>query len=413
MPALDSAPMLRALLRASHRATFEQLPELLTLHAGRAGLHNARLFVADLQEDVLREVTGVGPDAGRAGQELAIDSTLCGRVFRTAEALSTTTAGTDDFWLPVLNGTERLGVLRLTPSMPVNTVEQDGMNDLATLLGLILVTKRPISDSYARLTRTRRMAVSAEMQWTLMPARTFVNDRVTIAAQMEPAYETAGDAYDYAIAGDIVHLAVFDAMGHDTAAGLTANLALAVCRNLRRHGAGFAEMCDAVEALLLAHFDHERYVTGILATLDLDTGTLRWVNCGHPPPVFIRANRRVHRPDDPAHHPLGTDLGLPLVVSHTQLQPGDRVLFYTDGITEPRDADGRQFGVDRFTDFVIRHQAAGLPVPETLRRLVHAVLEHNDGTLDDDATVLLCEWHGSAERTGELARTAAPNVYPS
>ncbi|MFJ3583593.1 PP2C family protein-serine/threonine phosphatase [Streptomyces sp. NPDC090127] len=412
MPVLDSAPMLRALLRASHQATLEQLPRLLTLHAGRAGLHNARLFVSDLQEEVLRELTGAGRDAGGEGSELPIDSTLAGRVFRTAQFLSTSTNGTVDVWLPVLNGTERLGVLRLTPSMPVTAVEQEAMDDLATLLGLILVTKRPTSDSYARLTRSRRMAVSAEMQWTLMPARTFVNDRVTIAAQMEPAYETAGDAYDYALAGDTVHLAVFDAMGHDTAAGLTATLALAVCRNLRRQGADFAEMCEAVETLLLAHFDHDRYVTGILATLDLTTGTLRWVSCGHPPPLFIRANRRILHPDHPAHHPLGTDLGLPLTVTRVQLQPGDRVLFYTDGITEPRDADGLEFGVDRFTDFIIRHQSAGLPVPETLRRLVHAVLDHHQGALADDATVLLCEWHGSTDHTDELADTSTPDVYP-
>ncbi|MEU9994467.1 PP2C family protein-serine/threonine phosphatase [Streptomyces sp. NPDC050848] len=413
MPVMDSAPMLRALLRASHQATFEQLPRLLTLHADRAGLNNARLFVTDLQEEVLREVTGVGQDAGSGGSELPIDSTLAGRVFRTAQVLSTNAAGTVDHWLPVLNGTERLGVLRLTPAMPVHTVEQEAMNDLATLLGLILVTKRPTSDSYARLTRTRRMAVSAEMQWTLMPARTFVNNRVTIAAQMEPAYETAGDAYDYALAGDTVHMAVFDAMGHDMAAGLTATLALAVCRNLRRQGADFAEMCDAVEALLLDQFHHDRYVTGILAALDLTTGSLRWVSCGHPPPLLIRANRRVLHPDHPAHHPLGTDLGLPLVVARTQLQPGDRVLFYTDGITEPRDAEGREFGVDRFTDFIIRHQSAGLPVPETLRRLVHAVLDHHQGTLDDDATVLLCEWHGNTDRTDELADAPVPDIYPS
>ncbi|MEY9996540.1 hypothetical protein ABIE67_008572 [Streptomyces sp. V4I8] len=62
----------------------------------------------------------------------------------------------------------------------------------------------------------------------------------------------------------------------------------------------------------------------------------------------------------------------------------------------------------RFTDFLIRHHADGLPVPETLRRLIHAVLEYHDGRLQDDATVLLCEWigprmepvHAAADLTG-------------
>lgn len=75
------------------------------------------------------------------------------------------------------------------------------------------------------------MSVSAEMQLTLMPPPDVREKRVPIAATMEPAYATAGDAFDYALAGHTAHLAVFDAMGHDASAGLTANLAMATCRN--------------------------------------------------------------------------------------------------------------------------------------------------------------------------------------
>ncbi|WP_066373065.1 SpoIIE family protein phosphatase [Herbidospora mongoliensis] len=56
------------------------------------------------------------------------------------------------------------------------------------------------------------------------------------------------------------------------------------------------------------------------------------------------------------------------------LRPGDRLLLYADGITEIRDASDRELGLRRFADFVIRHHASGLPVPETLRRLVREVL---------------------------------------
>jgi serine phosphatase RsbU (regulator of sigma subunit) len=93
---------------------------------------------------------------------------------------------------------------------------------------------------------------------------------------------------------------------------------------------------------------------------------------------------------------MGTGLDLPVMVCHDQLEPGDRVLLYTDGITEARDSDGQQFGIERFTDFVIRHHAAGLPVSEMLRRLIHAVLAYHQGRLDDDATVLFCQWNGPA-----------------
>ncbi|MGW0549632.1 PP2C family protein-serine/threonine phosphatase [Streptomyces altiplanensis] len=390
----DSARMLTALLRASHLVTFEQLPALVDRHAAEAGLHRARIFVADLREEVLREATGEGIDAGLGGQEMRIDATLPGRVFQVMQGLSTSVGGRLQHWLPILDGTERLGVLRVETDAEPDGAGRDGMRDLASLLGLLLVSKRHHSDSYARLTRVSPMSVSAEMQWTLMPPRTFANARVTIAGAMEPAYTTAGDAFDYALAGDTAHLAVFDAMGHDTAAGLIANLAMATCRSKRRQGAGLAEAALSIETMLIEQFTLNRYATGILADLDLGTGLLTWINCGHHPPVLVRGGRWTTALDCAPSHPLGTDLALPVVPCREQLEPGDRLLLYTDGITEARDAYGHEFGRERFVDFIIRRQADGLPVPETLRRLVHAVLDHHDGRLTDDATVLLCEWHG-------------------
>ena len=386
--------MLHALLRASHLSAFEELPGLLARHAGEAGLHRARLYVADIQELVLREVTGGGADAGAGGQELRVDGTLAGRVFRSAQPHSGSAGGGVQHWLPVLDGTERLGALRLETEHEADGPTQGAMEDLASVMGLFLVSKRHHSDSYARLVRVRPMEVSAEMQWTLMPPRTFANRRVTIAAAMEPAYAAAGDAFDYALAGDAVHLAVFDAMGHDTSAGLTANLAVATCRNQRRRGKGLVEARDAIEAVLLEQFARSRYASAVLADLDLESGMLTWINCGHHLPVLIRGRRWTTHLGCTPSHPMGTDLGLPATLCREQLEPGDQLLLYTDGIVEARDARGHEFGRDRFVDFVIRHQADGLAAPETLRRLVRAVLEHHDGHLNDDATVLLCEWHG-------------------
>ncbi|MFC8195233.1 PP2C family protein-serine/threonine phosphatase [Streptomyces sp. NPDC060006] len=390
----DSARMLHALLRASHLSAFEELPGLVARYADEAGLHGARVYVADIQELVLREATGKGTDAGSGGQELRIDGTLAGRVFHSARSHSVPVDGRVQHWLPVLDGTERLGTLRLETDHEPDGPTRTAMEDLASLVGLFLVSKRHHSDSYARLTRVRPMSVSAEMQWTLMPPRTFANRRVTIAAAMEPAYATAGDAFDYALAGDTAHLAVFDAMGHDTSAGLTANLAVAACRSRRRQGKGLAEARDAIEATLLEQFARSRYTTAVLADLDLESGVLTWLNCGHHPPVLIRGRRwTTHLACTPTH-PMGTDLGLPATLCREQLEPGDQLLLYTDGVIEARDARGHEFGRDRFVDFVIRHQADGLAAPETLRRLVRAVLHHHDGRLNDDATVLLCEWHG-------------------
>ncbi|MBT2492845.1 stage II sporulation protein E, partial [Streptomyces sp. ISL-96] len=69
-----------------------------------------------------------------------------------------------------------------------------------------------------------------------------------------------------------------------------------------------------------------------------------------------------------------------------------------------------EFGRDRFVDFVIRHQADGLAAPETVRRLVRAVLAHHDGRLTDDATVLLCEWHGDTQTASSAVRLVVPGT---
>ncbi|MBV2366410.1 PP2C family protein-serine/threonine phosphatase [Streptomonospora nanhaiensis] len=395
----DSARMLHTLLRSSHLCSFEELPELIAGAASEAGLADARILLVDMQEEVLCEATGRGRDAGEGGQELRIDSTLPGRVFRSAQAHSGPGDGRFQHWLPILDGTERLGVLHLSTEHEADALTWTAMADLASLTGMLVVSKRPHSDSFARLTRIRSMSVSAEMQWTLMPPRVFANRRVTVAAAMEPAYATAGDAYDYALSGDTVHLALFDAMGHDTSAGLTANLALASCRRQRRAGSGLAGIRDAIEATLLDQFDGSRYATAVFADLDLATGRLTWMSCGHPPPILIRGGRWIAGLYCTPTHPLGTDLGLAAEVCREQLEPGDRLLLYTDGITEARDARGREFGRDHFVNFVIRHQADGLAAPETLRRLVAAVLRHHDGRLNDDATVLMCEWHGDPGAT--------------
>ncbi|GAA4291386.1 hypothetical protein BJY14_002309 [Actinomadura luteofluorescens] len=391
--------MLRELLAASHLMSMEQLPGAVARHAADHGLHDALIYVVDLQQTVLRLLTGKGPDAGQdpavESPELRVDGTVAGRAFQTMEPAfgQALDGGRCQFWVPILDGTERIGVLRVTVRRDDDRVREEA-EVLAGLVALIIVSKGPYSDSYSRLVRTRDMTVSAEMQWRLLPPTSFANDQVVIGAALEPAYMLGGDTFDYALAGDTVHLTIFDAMGHDTAAGLTSNLAVAACRNARIQGAGLVETAQAVEAALLEQDPGGRFVTGVLAELDLPSGRLSWVSHGHPPPVVVRGSRWVTTLECPPGTPLGTGLGVQARVCNEQLEPGDRILFYSDGIVEARDPNKQEFGLQRFVDFIIRREADGLSVPETLRRLVHSILEHHAGRLADDATVLLLEWNG-------------------
>ncbi|WP_435271432.1 PP2C family protein-serine/threonine phosphatase [Streptomyces sp. 1222.5] len=397
--------MLVDLLRASHLMPIELLPAKASECARAAGFHQVLIYLVDLQRSRLCLLPGDAATGREHEADLHVEGTVAGRAYQFGDVLPAASAGEDVFewWVPLLDGTERIGLLRVSAGRDDADTRAD-MEALAALIALIVVSKRPTSDALAKVVRAQSMSVAAEMQWNLLPPRTYADARVAISASLEPAYEISGDVFEYAVDGPLVHLAIFDAMGHDTAAGLSGTLALGAYRNARRQGADLVGRSDAVEAALLEQYDHQRYVTGILATLDTGTGVLQWVNRGHHPPIVIRDNRWTTRLACTPGHPMGTGLGLPTTVCQEHLQPGDRVVLYTDGITEARRPGGREFGIERFTDFLIRHHADGLPVPETLRRLIHALLAYHEGRLQDDATVLLCEWIGSHL---EPARVAA------
>ncbi|MEV4074485.1 PP2C family protein-serine/threonine phosphatase [Nonomuraea fuscirosea] len=388
------AAMFGELISASHTSTLEQVPGLVSEHAARVGLCDVLIYLADLQQEVLSPLVAEPAPAGeRERDEIAIEGTVAGRAFQHGKIMPATVRDPLQWWVPLVDGTDRLGVLSVT----LPAVDHDALLDmerLAGLVALLVVSKRTLSDVYAKLVRRRRMSVSAEMEWRLMPQRTFATDQLVISAVMEPAYDVSGDVYDYSFGGTKAHLAIFDAMGHDTGAGLTANLALTTLRNSRHEGDGLAVSAARIDQALTEQFGGDRFTTCVVATLDIMSGHLEWASCGHYPPVIVRRRATVELGCSPAP-PAGTGLGLPVTVCHTQLQRGDRLLLYTDGITEARNRHGEEFGMERFADFLIRHQADELPVPETLRRLIHHHLDYHEHRLRDDATVLLVEWPGS------------------
>ena len=102
---------------------------------------------------------------------------------------------------------------------------------------------------------------------------------------LEPCYDNGGDALDYAVNDGVLHVGVFDAMGHGLAAAGVAAFALSAYRHSRRRGCGLLETYAAMDDAVGDQFPDERFVTAVIAQLDLETGRLTWISAGHPPPL--------------------------------------------------------------------------------------------------------------------------------
>jgi serine phosphatase RsbU (regulator of sigma subunit) len=216
-----------------------------------------------------------------------------------------------------------------------------------------------------------------------------------VSALLEPCAQVAGDAYDYDVDQEVVDLAVFDAAGHDIHACVSTALAITGIRNARRIGeTDLVAIAKRADELVAAQPGNPQFVTAVLTRLDTVSGVLEYLIAGHPPPLIVRAGRVVKELTGPARPPLGVQAfgEQPPVVRREQLEPGDQVLMYTDGIIEGRDKCGEFFGEQRLVELTEHAAAAQLSAPETLRRLIAAVLDHQGGTLQDDASLLLVDW---------------------
>lgn len=316
---------------------------------------------------------------------------------------------------------DRLAAGDLEAAVP----ERRGRDEIARLIGgfnaMTSRLRRLLADrereAGARQALESELNVARRIQAKLLPPdRDLFPDETRFAVRglNIPASSVGGDFFDYFTTDDArLVLAIGDVCGK----GVPAALVMAVCRTavreFARSGLPPAEIAARVNDVLLRDATDGTFVTLVVADYDPASGTLRYVNAGHPAPLHLRADGRIEG--------LGAScpaLGVaPLeevggVRSSTlRLAPGDAVLMFTDGVTEARDESGtmlRDLGLRSLVQRVLEHSPDADP-EQICRICVRGLLRFQRGDVADDLTLLCLRRTGARPPAGP----AAPDAHPA
>ncbi|MBP8645566.1 MAG: SpoIIE family protein phosphatase [Syntrophobacteraceae bacterium] len=242
------------------------------------------------------------------------------------------------------------------------------------------------------------LKIAGAIQMSFLPKRfPPLADRnsLEISARIESAREIGGDLYDYFFM-DPSHL--FVVVGDVSGKGIPAALFMAVTKTLIK---GMAEpgmepsvVLEKVNRELCSENDSMMFVTLFCGVLNLNTGEFRYCNAGHVPPILLPSGGTPHWLDIPAGFVLGIEEGSSYTTSTVNLNPGDGIFLYTDGVTEATSASDTFFSDERLLDLVRSHREAS--AQELVQTVFDAVTDFcAEEPLFDDVTVLVVRYRGA------------------
>ena len=231
-------------------------------------------------------------------------------------------------------------------------------------------------------------AIACEVQQRFMARLGPELDTLDYSAQCRQAHELGGDCYDFVpLSDNRLALAIGDASGK----GLAAALMISSVQSSLRTAASFAGDDIAAVLAVVNHQVHasslaDRFATLFYGVFDGTTRTLRYVNAGHNPPIVMRRDGSIERLET-GGAPVGMFPQWTYEQGTVQLNPGDVVLAYTDGVVEALNSAGEEWGVEGFRNAAAESHA------RTADGIVHAIFQSMDrfsrGRQTDDATVMV------------------------
>ena len=241
------------------------------------------------------------------------------------------------------------------------------------------------TDAFAQTQRRKQPKAAAEIQQSLLPPRVSRVSGGEVAGNVLPSYEVAGDWFDVVENPDGVWVALADGLGDATRATASSAVALGELRASRRSGATIGEALIVMHQTLRELPGPRAEMTAVIARWDAAMQRLQVANCGHVPPLVIRADGTCERLEAPPAPGLGGRTSPKPSERTERLEAGDRLILVSDGVI--RSGAGQAgLGFDGLIEAACRSERAG--AADTVRKIHQAVLEASDRELDDDATAV-------------------------
>jgi len=263
---------------------------------------------------------------------------------------------------------------------------------MALLVGFLLMNLLVLLEVADRLSLKRDLEVAREIQNAMLPEGTWSGPGVEAFGLTKPANTVGGDFYDILPQPDgTVLVALGDVAGKASPAALLMALLLAILRTLVDEGLPLTALVQRLNIQVSRHAPPSRFITLFLASFTPATGRLEFVNAGQTPPLLRRQNGSIERLLQ-GGVALGMFEGSTYQAGEVQLDPGDALLMYSDGLTEAESPDGQPFdeaGLERtLALFAGAYQKTA--AAELGKAVFDAVERHRrDQRLQDDLTVLV------------------------
>ena len=231
---------------------------------------------------------------------------------------------------------------------------------------------------------------SQEIQAALMPKALPDVDGFDIAFAWKPARTVGGDYFDVLKFNERhTALCIADVAGKGMPAALLMSNVQAVLKSYASDILPPGGLCTRVNSVMCDNTVSHRFITCFYGLLDTENRKLSYTNAGHCPPMLIRDGACLRMKEG------GPVLGIfpdhRYVQGEIDLRRDDCLVFFTDGVTEARNASGKEFGEDRLEELLTGILAGGhkLPAAELRDRIMEAVNEFSDGEVYDDATLMV------------------------